>query len=269
MRNLIALLIRFSSVITFVLLEILCFVLIVNFNTEQKDIWVNSSNLLSGTILDKKNQVASFFDLEKRNQALQEENALLRENLLKLKGYSPEIEVDTSFKYDLIPANIINQEYRLRNNYLTLNKGAEQGLRKDMGVINEDGIIGIVKGTSSKYALAMSLLNTETRISARIKSENFFGNLYWKGLDPNYMTLESIPRYAEISVGDTIVTSGHSTIFPPEIIIGIIESFELKKGTSNLDIKVKLSADLTNISAVYVINNKDHEEIKTLEEKYE
>lgn len=269
MRNLVALLLRFSSVITFVLLEILCFVLIVNFNTEQKDIWVNSSNLLSGTILDKKNQVASFFDLEERNQALQEENALLRENLLKLEGYSPGIEIDTSFKYDFIPASIINQEYRLRNNYLTLNKGTEHGLRKDMGVINEDGIIGIVKAASSRYALALSLLNTETRISARIKSENFFGNLYWEGLHPNYMTLESIPRYAEISVGDTIVTSGYSTIFPPEVMVGIIESFELKKGTSNLDIKVKLSADLTNISSVYVINNKDHEEIKTLEEEYE
>jgi len=200
---------------------------------------------------------------------LQEENALLRENLLQLKGYTTEIEVDTSFKFDLIPASIINQEYRFRNNYLTLNKGIRDGISKDMGVMNSDGILGIIKGSSEKYSLVISLLNTDTRISARIKNGNFFGNLYWAGRDPAYMILESIPRYADISVGDTIVTSGYSTIFPADIMIGVIENFELKEGTSNLDIQVKLSADLTNISSVYIINNKDKEEIKTLEEKYE
>ena len=269
MRNLIALLVRFSSVITFIVLEIICFVLIVNFNDTQKGIWINSSNLLSGTILDKRNQVSSFFELNEKNKLLQEENAALKENLLKLKGYSPEIEVDTSFQYDLIPAEIINQEYRLRNNFLTLNKGKNHGISKDMVVINNDGIIGILKGTSNKYSLAISLLNTETRISARIKSENYFGNLYWGGKDPTQMILESIPRYAEVKVGDTVVTSGYSTIFPPDIMIGEVESFELKKGTSNFDISVKLSADLTNISSVFIINNKDRNEIKSLEQKYE
>lgn len=269
MRNLIALLVRFSSVLTFILLEVLCFVLIVNYNPSKKDIWVNSSNLFSGTILEKKNQVTSFFDLEKRNLDLQEENSILRENLLKLNGYSAEFEPDTSFQYDLIPALIINQEYRLRNNYLTLSKGSKQGLVKDMGVVNKDGIVGIIKGSSSKYSRAISLLNTDTRISAKIKGSSFFGNLYWSGKDPTIMTLESIPRYAELATGDTIVTSGFSTIFPPDLDIGVVEGYELKKGTSNLDIRVKLSADLTNISTVYVINNKDREEIKTLEETYE
>lgn len=269
MRNLIALLVRFSSVITFILLELVCFVLIVNYNPSQRDIWINSSNLFSGTILEKKNQIASFFDLEKKNQALQEENAALRETLLKLKGYGASIEVDSSFQYDLIPAVIINQEYRFRNNYITLDKGAAHGLAKDMGVINNDGIVGIIKGSSGKYAIAISMLNTDTRISAKIKGSSFFGNLYWKGKNPYSMTLESIPRYAEISVGDTIVTSGYSTIFPADLSIGVVESFELKPGTSNLDIEVKLSADLTNINTVYVINHKDRVEIKTLEGQYE
>ena len=269
MRNLIALLVRFSSVITFILLELLCFVLIINYNPSQRDIWINSSNLFSGTILEKKRQVASFFELEKSNKTLQEENATLRESLLKLKGYSSEIEVDTSFKYDLIPATIINQEYRLRRNYLTLDKGADDGIEEDMGVINSDGIIGVITGRSGKYAVAISLLNTDTRISAKIKNSSFFGNLYWKGKDPSTMVLESIPRYAELSVGDTIATSGYSTIFPPDLTIGVVESFDLKPGTSNFDINVKLSTDLTNISTVYVIHNKDREEIKTLEAQNE
>lgn len=269
MRNLIALLVRFSSLITFFFLEIVCFTLIVNYNPSQQDIWINSSNLFSGTILEKKNELASFLDLEEKNIALQEENAALKENLLKLRGYSAELEVDTSFKYDIIPAKIINQEYRLRNNFLTLDKGLSQGLKKDMGVISEDGIVGIIKSTSNKYSLVLSLLNTDTRINAKIKNSGFFGPLLWEGRDPKVMTLETIPRYAEISVGDTIVTSGNSTIFPSDLDIGIIKSFELKKGTSNFDVEVELSADLTNISTVYVINNKDSEEIKTLEAQHE
>lgn len=269
MRNLIALLVRFSSLITFIILEVICFALIVNYNPSQKDIWVNSSNLFSGTILEKKHQLASFFDLEEQNKALQEENATLKENLLKLKGYSAEIEIDTTFKYDYIPAQVINHDYRFRNNFLTLNKGKKDSLQKDMGVITNQGIVGIVKGTSENYATVISLLNTETRISAKIKNTGFFGNLVWLGTDPKIMTLETIPRYVEISVGDTIVTSGYSTIFPSDLDIGVVKSFELKKGTSNLDIQVELSAGLTNISSVYVIKNKDSNEIKTLEAENE
>lgn len=265
MRNLIALLIRFSSLITFVVLEIICFVLIVNYNASQKDIWINSSNLFSGSILETKNEVRSFLDLEDLNKKLQEENALLKESLLLTKGYSAEIEVDTSLRYEYIPASIFSQEYRLRNNFLTINKGIRDSIKVDMGVINNDGVVGIIKSISNKYSLAISLLNTQTRISASIKSSNYFGNLYWEGRDPSTMTLESIPRYAEVKVGDTIVTSGYSTIFPRDLDIGIIESFEIKEGTSNLDIKVKLSADMTNLSTVYIINNRDKEEIKALQ----
>jgi len=269
MRNLIALLIRFSSLITFVVLEIVCFALIVNFNASQKDIWVNSSNLFSGSILEKKNEVRSFLDLEEQNKKLQEENALLKEKLLLEKGYSTKIEVDSNLQYDHIPASIFSQEYRSRNNHLTINKGKRDSIEVDMGVINQDGVVGIIKSTSDKYSLAISLLNTETRISARIKNSDFFGNLYWEGKDPSKMILESIPRYAEIKIGDTIVTSGYSTIFPRDIDIGVIDNFGLKKGTSNLNIEVKLSADMTNLSTVYIINNKHKEEIIELQEENE
>ncbi len=269
MRNLIALLIRFGSLITFVVLEIICFALIVNYNPSQKDIWINSSNLFSGTILEKKNNFKSFLELDDINKKLQEENALLKESLLQRKGYSTEIEVDSNLQYDLIPAAIFNQDYRFRNNHLTIDKGKRDSIKKDMGVINEDGIVGIIKSTSDKYSLAISLLNTQTRISARIKQSNFFGNLFWKGTDPRRMTLESIPRYAEVNVGDTIVTSGYSTIFPQGLDIGVIESIEPKKGTSNFDIEIMLSADLTNLGTIYIINNKDKEEIKELQGKDE
>jgi len=266
MRNLIALLIRFGSVITFVVLEIVCFVLIVNYNASQKDIWINSSNLFSGTILEKKNEISSFLELDDLNKKLQDENARLKESLLLANGYSAEIEVDTNLQYEYIPASIFSQEYRLRNNHLTIDKGFRDSIKIDMGVINEDGVVGIIKRTSEKYSLAISLLNTQTRISARIKNSNYFGNLYWEGKDPNKMTLETIPRYAEVKVGDTIVTSGYSAIFPQGIDIGIIDHFDLKKGTSNLNIEVKLSADMTNLKTVYLIKNKDKEEIIELEE---
>lgn len=265
MRNLIALIVRFGSFLTFLILEIICLVLIVNYNPSQRDIYLNSSNLLTGSILSQRNKIDKYLSLEETNEKLQEENARLKEELLFLKGFNRDFTIDTTLKFDLIPAAVIKQDYRQRNNHLTLDKGLSSGVSKDMGVISENGVVGIVKGASNNYSRALSILNMDMRIAAMVQNSGYYGSLAWKGNDPQTIILESIPRYAEISVGDTIVTSGYSTMFPQGINVGYIESFELEKGTSFYSIKVKLSTDMTKLDYVYVIENLDKAELDTLE----
>jgi len=265
MRNLIALIVRFGSFLTFLVLEILCLILIVTYNPSQRDIYLNSSNLFAGSILSQRNKIDKYLSLEETNEKLQKENAELKEEMLLLKGFNQENNIDTTLKFELIPAAVIKQEYRLRNNHITLDKGLSSGIEKDMGVISSDGIVGIVKGVSKNYARAMSILNMDTRIGAMIKSTGHFGPLVWKGSDPQFAILESIPRYAEITVGDTIITSGHSTIFPKGINIGRVESFDLVSGTSFYALKVKLTTDMTKLDYVYVIENLHKSELDTLE----
>lgn len=265
MRNLIALFVRYGSFLTFIFLEIVCFYFIVNFNSSQRDIWLNSSSLFSGKILDQRNQISEYLALEDINDKLQEENAKLKSELIKLKGYGNELDIDTSYQFELIPASIINQEYRNRNNYITLNKGASDNVSKDMGVITPDGIVGIIKNTSANYARAISLLNTQARISALVKNTDFFGDLVWDGNDPSIMTLEAIPRYAGVQIGDTIVTSGYSSIFPKDLMIGTIDNFEPKEGTSYLSINVMLNTKMARLNKVYIISNTQREEILELE----
>ena len=148
---------------------------------------------------------------------------------------------------------------------MTLYAGTNQGIQKDMGVIGENGILGIVREVSKRYAHVISVLNSQSRISCSIKPHAYPGNLIWKDLNPNFMHLESIPKHVDIAVGDTVVTNGFSTIFPADIIVGTIASFKVEKGSSNYNIKVKLANNIPNSKVAYIIQNNFSEEQKELE----
>jgi len=125
-----------------------------------------------------------------------------------------------------------------------------------MGVISTSGLVGIVRDVSENYAHIISLLNSQTRISATVKNYAYPGNLVWKELDTDIMTLEAIPKHVNISIGDTVITNGFSTIFPPNLEIGTIKSFNIGKGSSDYNIKVHLFNNIPNTAYVYVINNR-------------
>ena len=136
-----------------------------------------------------------------------------------------------------------------------------------MGVMNKNGLIGIVQNSNTKFSRVLSILNSKSRISARIKNKGYFGNLIWKNLDVERMELEAIPTHASIAIGDTIVTSGYSTMFPQGIQIGTIETFTTKKGASNYSITVKLNNDLSKSQRVFIIDNKSQEIQRRIEEE--
>ena len=166
MRNIILFFAKHGSSLLFLLLEVICFFLIINYNSNQKSIYLHSSNIVTGKILEEQQKFKNFFSLNERVDSLQDENARLLRRVLFHEGYGKSPTIDSNrFAYDLVPAEIINQTIHSRNNYLTLDKGQSDGIEPDMGVIDQNGIVGIVQ-KSGRYSRVLSLLNSKTRISA-------------------------------------------------------------------------------------------------------
>ena len=168
-------------------------------------------------------------------------------------------------KTDILVSKVIHNSYSVLENYLTINNGKTSGIKSNMGVINSAGIIGIIDKTSNNYATVISVLNVKSQINAKIKKSNHFGSLVWNGKNAGFVQLIDVPRLAGVRKGDTIVTGGQSVIFPENIGIGTIEKVYIDNQTNYYTLDIKLFNDMTNLGHVYIIKNKDSEEIINLE----
>ncbi len=197
-----------------------------------------------------------YFHLKDENNMLSAENARLRNILETLKaGDSTLIQVADTVKrinYQYIPARVINNSINKQYNYITINKGKLQGVSPEMAVISDKGVVGIVIGTSNNFATVLPVLNRNFRLSAKIKRNNYFGILEWDGLSPETVALKEIPVHVDIQLGDTIVTSGYSTIFPEGIKVGTVNSVTPTDGNYH-EISVNLATDYLNLVHVYLI----------------
>ncbi len=271
MKNLIKFIVRFHFFILFILIEFFSLFLVFFYNKKQKETFINSSNLISGFIYENTNKITSYLYLKDINKQLILENTIFHNNKINSSrsNFSEFTNIVDTIKffqqYKYTNAKIINNSIQKQNNYITLNKGSKQGIERDMAVISPDGIIGIVKNVSNNFASVISVLNIQIGISAKIKNNNYFGSLVWEGKNYKIMNLEEIPNHVNISIGDTIITSGYSTIFPEGIIIGKISSFKKDKSKNFYHISVKLNNDFKHISHVYVIGNLLKAEQKKLE----
>jgi rod shape-determining protein MreC len=222
---------------------------------------------LSGGIYNSVNNVSEYIHLERQNKLLQQENNYLKSILYNKTDSVNRTYIDTSYSgisYKFSPAIVIKNSYSLNNNVLLLNKGKRDSIKQDLGVISSEGLVGIIDNTSKKYATVISILNKTSRISAQLKKSNHFGSLIWNVKSPYLVQLTEIPKIAPIEIGDTIVTSGRSSIFPKDIPIGTIESFNLDAAQNYYVIDVKLFNDMTSMEHVYIIENKDVSEINAL-----
>ena len=259
MRSLFNFLLRIHFLLLFILIEVFSFSLLVKRNSFHKARFVNLSKQIAGKIYTKSNNLKQYFSLVEENQRLAEENNRLL-NIIESTYKSDEIffrsvnDTILNQRYQYTPARIINNSINKKQNFLTLNKGSQQGLKPEMAVVADGSIVGVVKGVSKNYATVISLLNLDLRISSKIKKNGFFGSLYWDGKDYQTAILNEIPLHADIQVGDTIVTSGFSSIFPEGVLIGYIREFEEKSG-SFYEIKVQLSTDFKRLDNVNVIGN--------------
>ena len=221
----------------------------------------NSSNFLISTLYGYKHDVYQFLNLRQVNKDLAKENAFLRKllNEDRVEVFYMDTTVvtyhDTIRQYDFVPALVINNSTRSANNFLTLDRGKNDGIEPGMGVIGTRGIVGRIKAVSKRYSTAYSLLHTEMFVSSTINRLNQNCSVKWRGIDPQRVDLLYVPRHVNIQIGDTISTSGFSTVFPQGIPIGTIESFDIKENQTFYDIKVRLSNDFNSQTHVYVVKN--------------
>ena len=268
MKNILLIFIKYGTHLLFIAFQIICFTLIVNSNKVHGDIYQNTKSIFFENFNNNIDQLSDYLKLDEQNDSLVRENAKLMDIIINQRS---NISIDTISdtlllqQYSFIPAEICNKTIHLRNNYFTLCAGSLNGAKPMMGVISAEGIVGVTTTVSDHYSKVIPLLHSQSRISASIRGLDFFGNLLWKERSPRVMTLEAVPKHAPISIGDTVVTSGYSSIFPGNLPIGTISNFEIAKGSSNYVIDVMLFNDLNNLSYAYLVNNKLKEEKLNLE----
>ena len=269
MQNLIKFLIKYGYLGLFLLLEFVCFTLIVGYNQSQQEIWVNSVHLYASKANSKSSNVNEYFDLRTVNDSISQENSALLEQILNYKIYVEDnsfqefLDAD-SLGYKVLPARVSSKVVNQRNNFITLNKGRLDGIAPDMGVVTHNGIVGTIIACSDHYSKVMLVLNNLSQVSASIVGTEYFGNLKWDTRSNRKMSLYAVPKYADVSLGDTIVTSGYSTIFPKGIMIGKVSGFDVPEGSNNYKISVDLNIDPTLTDRVYIIKQLYVEEEREL-----
>ena len=268
MQQIIFFFIRNKNFLLFALLFSISLFLTIRTHSYHESKFVTSANFLSGGVYNIKSGITKYFDLESENDKLADENMRLRE---QLEAYKSSTLIDgienTSIggKYNYFGARVINNSYSKTKNLITIDKGTNDEIQNELGVITTKGIVGIVNSTSRNYATVQSVLNSNSQISAKLKKSNHFGFLVWNGGNPNRVRLVDVPRLAPILVGDTIVTDGKSTIFPRGLMVGIIADYNLDEADDYYTLEIDLFNDMTNLNHVYIIENRHSEEILQLE----
>ena len=268
MRRLFQFLYRFRVLIVFVGLEVASSWLIVRHNAYQGSKYFNSSNQVTASILKTSDDISSYFKLSEDNYVLAEENARLRTLLnqsIDSIGYLDTVRLLPSTPIDFITAKVINNSLFFQNNYITLDKGYRDGVSKGMGVIGPFGVVGKVSSVSERFSTVISLLHTGMMVSSTHKNSGALCTTKWDGVDPLKARIEYLPRHLEISIGDSIQTSGYNSIYPPGSMIGIIENISIQDDATFYDISIDLATDFYTLSHVYLVVNQIKSEKDSLE----
>jgi rod shape-determining protein MreC len=273
MRGLFRFLQKNYAFLLFLLLEVLSFTLVYNFNSYQRSKYLNSSNKVTATIYNSFSAVGNYFSLASVNRKLARENAQLKSLIadlpyIRITPYSIVSKAEiTDTLYRFISAKVINNSVDKQDNYITLNKGSKHGVKPDQGIINSDGVVGVVIHVSESFSLGFSVLNKRWGASAKLKKSGTFGPLAWDGSDSRYANLTGIPFHVELAVGDTVVTSSYSSVFPEGIMIGTIHSVEMPPGDNYYKIQVELAVNFRALSYVDIVENLKKNELKALENR--
>ena len=277
MRNLLNFFLKYNYWFLFILLEVISFALLFRFNNYQGSAFFTSSNQVAGMVYEAANNVTGYFHLKSINDDLVQKNVELELQMERLRSALMELTADSTGLekmksdalkgYDIYRADVINNSLTHVDNYITIDKGENDGIRPELGVINGNGVVGIVYQTSANYSVVIPILNSKSSISCKIKRSDYFGFLKWDGGSSEYATVKDMPRHSLFSLGDTIVTSGHSAVFPGGIPIGTVEDMSDSHDGLSYLLKVKLFTDFGRLNDVRVIAQKGQEEQIELEQK--
>ena len=276
MRNLLDFLARHNHWFLFVLLEVVSFVLLFKYNSYQGSVWFSSANAVAGKVYDASSAVDQYFSLVDVNRKLTERNVYLERELARLTDTATVAAKDSTYmqrmqagvlrKYKSVPARVVSNSLDKLNNFITIDKGTADGVGKDMGVACGLGVVGIVYLTAEHYSVVIPVLNSKSNISCSIRERGYFGYLHWYGDRPDEAYLDDVPRHARFRIGDIVVTSGYSSVFPPGMLVGKIMRVYNSANGMSYRLRVKLSTDFGNLRDVCVINDSEMmEQMKLLE----
>lgn len=276
MKNIFLFIRRYFTFLSFLLLQVLAIILLSRSSKTHQTFFSSRANELTGDFDKRYTDLRGYFGLKETNRQLAMENARLR-NQLAVNYTGPDtgrkIVVDTlqgdtlkhTRKFTFLPAHVVGNTYTLQTNFLTLERGTAQGVRKGMAVVCPQGIVGVVVETSDNYSRVMSLLHRNSKVSAMLKKDNNAGSIEWDGGDPSYLTLRNVTKSAKVSRGDTVVTSTYSANFPPQLMIGTVAGIASESASNFYTLKIKTSTNFFSIQYVYLVENSRYSEHTQLE----
>ena len=278
MRNLFNFILRNSHWLLAILLVAFSSYLVFAHNSYQRSVYLTSANNVTGWFYDTSNHITSFFYLKKNNAQLLERNAELEKKYYDLQALLDSVIASDSMvveafapdsittpQFDFIPAEVVNLSFSGVNNFITLNKGLSHGIRPDMGVISQQGVVGVVANVSPNFSVVIPVINPKFRLSARLKNSENYGSISWDGTNVRQAQLQDLPKHEVFHEGDTVLTS-FSRIFPRNLIIGFVSNTG-KSGDDNFNtFNVHLATNFYTLQDVLVINDMFYEEQQTLEE---
>jgi len=248
--------------------------LLFQFNRYQGSVWFTQANTLVGIVMDWEAKAIEYVHLADNNKKLTHENLVLQYNMDVLRNELARLKRDTSYTQKvqiellrdqhLIPAQVISNSVRDRDNYMTINRGELDGVRPEMGVVSGTGVVGIIFQTSNHYALVMPILHSKSSISCRLRGTDYFGYLKWRGGNPLQAYIDDIPRHAKFHVGDIVETSGYSNVFPSGIFVGKVAQIHNSDDGLSYQLEVQLSTDLSRLRDVCVIAQENQMELDSL-----
>lgn len=278
MREIFNFFIRNSKWFVFAIYIVASCSLLFTSNPYRHHVYLTSASTVSSAVYDVTSRFTSYLnlrdnneDLNRRNAGLQSEVISLREQLQHLRERLAENRLDTApafpalRHFDFIVAHVVNNSVMRPNNYITINKGSADGVQPEMGVIDQNGVVGIVNVVTDSHARIISLLNPHFRLSCKIKGNESFGSLVWDGNDPRYCLLEELPRHTKFQKGDTVITSGYSAVFPEGIPVGIVTAEKGDHSQNFFTLKVRLLSDFSKLNNVQVVVNNNADELRALE----
>lgn len=267
MRNLVEFLKKYNYWFVFVILETVSLALMFQYNNYHGSVWFSSASYLAGLTYEADSKLAAYMgqgtvnqELTERNLRLEREVALLREQLtderlLRDSSFVYDNKSPELLQYKLIHAKVISSSLDKAENFITLDKGRYDGVHPDMGVACGNGVVGVVYMVSGHYSVVIPVLNSQSNISCAIKGKGYFGYLHWKGGPSDIAYVDDIPRHAECQKGDTIVTSGYSSMFPAGILVGRVMKVDDSDDGLSFKLEVKLSTNFGNLRDVCVIDD--------------
>lgn len=275
MNNLLYLLLKWRPWMLLTIYVTLSCVLLFGSNPYQHSAYLTSANSVISTIYNTSTSITSYFNLRDINEDLQRRNAELemdalrmRQRILQLEEYelNATVKPDSALmRYNFVVAHVINNTTSRSHNYLTLNKGSLDGVKPEMGVVDQNGVVGKVDVVGAHSSRVISLLNDYFKLSCKVKNTAHIGSLSWDGKDSKYALLLELPRHSVFNRGDTIVTSGYSTAFPEGVPVGLVEEGLPDYDENFLTVKVRLLPDFSKLSMVRLVVDNLADEIKSVE----